>query len=133
VNRVETSAVLHAVREPPRAPVLEIPRPLGAGVGVCFYDFELCSECGSKLVEHNGLLVCSARGLAATPVYEPPQLNTRARRCRSTATWCAPPFWISSLATSATLAAYTLKSYKVYTREVCVARSANRKRAPSGS
>jgi len=73
---VGTNAVLHAVREPPRAPVLENPRPLGAGVGACFYDFELCSECGSKLVEHNGLLVCSGCGLAATPVYEPPQLKT---------------------------------------------------------
>jgi len=58
VNRVETSAVvLHAVKGlEPRAPELENPRPLGAGVGVCFLDFQLCSECGSKLVEHNGLL-----------------------------------------------------------------------------
>jgi len=78
VNRVETSSVVvYAVKGlEPRAPELEIPRPLGAGVGVCFLDFQLCSECGSKLVEHNGLLVCSACGLAATPVYEPPQLKT---------------------------------------------------------
>ena len=73
MNRAGASAVVvHAVKGlEPRAPELEIPRPLGAGVGVCFLDFQLCSECGAKLVEHSGFLVCSACGLAATPVYEP--------------------------------------------------------------
>jgi ribosomal protein S27AE len=50
----------------PRAPELEIPRPSGAGVGAQFpglssslaFELGVCPECGSQLVEHNGLLVC---------------------------------------------------------------------------
>jgi len=52
-----------AVKEPePRAPELESPRPLGAGVGVgslnLAFELNICPECGWRLIEHNGLLVC---------------------------------------------------------------------------
>ena len=61
----------------PRAPELEIPRPLGAGVGAPDLVFELgvCPECGSRLVESSGLLVCGNCGLVASPVYTPPKLD----------------------------------------------------------
>ena len=44
----------------PRAPELDIPRPQGAGVGAPSLAFELgvCPECGGRLIESNGLLVC---------------------------------------------------------------------------
>ena len=50
----------------PRAPELESPRPMGAGVGAQFsglssslaFELGVCPECGGRLIEHNGLLVC---------------------------------------------------------------------------
>jgi hypothetical protein len=66
------------VRGPqPRAPEQEISRPMGAGVGAPFFVFELgvCPECGSRFVEHGGLLVCCGCGLVAASVYEPPKLD----------------------------------------------------------
>ena len=66
----------------PRAPELESPRPLGAGVGAPFsglvFELGVCPECGSRLVEHNGLLVCENCGLVAAPVYAPPKLDSSA-------------------------------------------------------
>jgi len=65
----------------PRAPEQEIPRPsAGAGVGALNLVFELgvCPECGGRLIEHNGLLVCENCGLVAAPVYAPPKLDSSA-------------------------------------------------------
>ena len=65
----------------PRAPEQEIPRPsAGAGVGALNLVFELgvCPECGGRLIEHNGLLVCENCGLVAAPVYAPPKLDPTA-------------------------------------------------------
>jgi transcription initiation factor TFIIIB Brf1 subunit/transcription initiation factor TFIIB len=61
----------------PRAPEHEIPRPSGAGVGAPSLAFELgvCPECGGRIVEHGGLLVCKGCGLVVAPVYEPPRLE----------------------------------------------------------
>ena len=61
----------------PRALELEIPRPSGAGVGALDLVFELgvCPECGGRIVESNGLLVCGSCGLVASPVYAPPKLD----------------------------------------------------------
>jgi len=46
----------------PRAPELEIPRLFGAGVGAgslnLAFELNICPECGWRLIEHNGLLVC---------------------------------------------------------------------------
>ncbi|MCC6050737.1 MAG: hypothetical protein LM580_08515, partial [Thermofilum sp.] len=83
VSRVGNAAVReHAMRGPeaPRAPEQEIPRPLGAGVGALDLVFELgvCPECGGRLIEHNGLLVCGNCGLVAAPVYAPPKLDSSA-------------------------------------------------------
>ena len=78
MSRVENAVRAQAVREPaPRAPELEIPRPLGAGVGAgslnLAFELNICPECGWRLVEHNGLLVCEGCGLVLAPVYEPPK------------------------------------------------------------
>jgi len=64
----------------PRAPDLEIPRPLGAGVGALDLVFELgvCPECGGRIVESGGLLVCENCGLVAAPLYAPPKLDPTA-------------------------------------------------------
>jgi len=76
-----------AVRGPePRAPELESPRPLGAGVGAQFsglssslaFELGVCPECGGRLIESNGLLVCGNCGLVASPVYAPPKLDSSA-------------------------------------------------------
>ena len=49
-------------RSEPRTPELEIPRLLGAGVGAGSlnlpFELNICPECGWRLIEHNGLLVC---------------------------------------------------------------------------
>jgi len=69
------------VRGPePRAPELESPRPLGAGVGALdlFFELGVCPECGGRLIESNGLLVCENCGLVASPVYAPPKLDSPA-------------------------------------------------------
>ena len=62
MSRVENAAGEKAVKEPmPRAPELEIPRPSGAGVGARLnlaFELNICPECGWRLIEHNGLLVC---------------------------------------------------------------------------
>jgi hypothetical protein len=62
VSRVENAVRAHAVRGlEPRAPELEIPRPTGAGVGARLnlaFELNICPECGWRLIEHNGLLVC---------------------------------------------------------------------------
>jgi hypothetical protein len=68
------------VKEPePRAPELEIPRLFGAGVGAgslnLAFELNICPECGWRLVEHNGLLVCEGCGLVLAPVYEPPKFK----------------------------------------------------------
>jgi uncharacterized Zn finger protein (UPF0148 family) len=81
VDRGNGAAVSNAVKgSEPRAPELDIPRPsAGAGVGAPFSDlvFELgvCPECGGRIVESNGLLVCENCGLVAAPVYEAPKLD----------------------------------------------------------
>jgi hypothetical protein len=70
----------------PRAPELEIPRPQGAGVGAPFsglssslaFELGVCPECGGRIVESNGLLVCENCGLVASPVYAPPKLDSPA-------------------------------------------------------
>jgi hypothetical protein len=63
----------------PRAPEHEIPRPMGAGVGAgslnLAFELNICPECGWRLVEHNGLLVCEGCGLVLAPVYEPPKFK----------------------------------------------------------
>jgi transcription initiation factor TFIIIB Brf1 subunit/transcription initiation factor TFIIB len=68
-----------AVKEPePRAPELEIPRLFGAGVGARLnlaFELGICPECGWRLVEHNGLLVCEGCGLVLAPVYELPKFK----------------------------------------------------------
>ena len=63
MSRVENAVRVDAVREPaPRAPELEIPRLFGAGVGAgslnLAFELNICPECGWRLIEHNGLLVC---------------------------------------------------------------------------
>jgi len=70
----------------PRAPEQEIPRPQGAGVGAPFpglssslaFELGVCPECGGRVVEHNGLLVCENCGLVASPLYAPPKLDSSA-------------------------------------------------------
>jgi len=79
VSRVE-NAVPNAVKgSEPRTPELEIPRPTGAGVGAgslnLAFELSICPECGWRLVEHNGLLVCEGCGLVLAPVYEPPKFK----------------------------------------------------------
>jgi transcription initiation factor TFIIIB Brf1 subunit/transcription initiation factor TFIIB len=66
--------------EAPRVPEREIPRPQGAGVGALDLVFELgvCPECGGRIVESNGLLVCENCGLVAAPLYAPPKLDPTA-------------------------------------------------------
>jgi hypothetical protein len=63
----------------PRTPELEIPRLLGAGVGAgslnLAFELSICPECGWRLVEHSGLLVCEGCGLVLAPVYEPPKFK----------------------------------------------------------
>jgi len=83
VSRAGNAAVReNAMRGPeaPRALELEIPRPMGAGVGAPSLAFELgvCPECGGRLIESNGLLVCENCGLVASPVYAPPKLDSPA-------------------------------------------------------
>ena len=63
MSRGNSAAGEHAVKEPtPRAPELESPRLFGAGVGVgslnLAFELNICPECGWRLIEHNGLLVC---------------------------------------------------------------------------
>jgi len=66
--------------EAPRVPELEIPRPQGAGVGALdlFFELGVCPECGGRLIESSGLLVCGNCGLVASPVYAPPKLDPTA-------------------------------------------------------
>ena len=72
--------------EAPRAPELESPRPMGAGVGAPFsglssslvFELGVCPECGGRLIESNGLLVCGNCGLVAAPLYAPPKLDPTA-------------------------------------------------------
>jgi len=84
VNRAENAVREQAVRGPeaPRAPEREIPRPMGAGVGAppssLAFELGVCPECGGRIVEHNGLLVCESCGLVAAPVYAPPKLDPTA-------------------------------------------------------
>jgi hypothetical protein len=76
---VENAVRVDAVRGlEPRAPELEIPRLFGAGVGARLnlaFELGICPECGWRLVEHNGLLVCEGCGLVLAPVYEPPKFK----------------------------------------------------------
>ncbi|MCC6051313.1 MAG: hypothetical protein LM580_11425 [Thermofilum sp.] len=88
MSRAGNAAVReNAMRGPePRAPELEIPRPQGAGVGAPFsglssslaFELGVCPECGGRLIEHNGLLVCGNCGLVAAPLYAPPKLDPTA-------------------------------------------------------
>jgi len=83
VSRAGNAVRADAMKGPeaPRAPELEIPRPsAGAGVGALDLVFELgvCPECGGRIVESNGLLVCGNCGLVAAPVYAPPKLDSSA-------------------------------------------------------
>jgi hypothetical protein len=60
---VENAVRVDAVRGlEPRAPELESPRLFGAGVGAgslnLAFELNICPECGWRLIEHNGLLVC---------------------------------------------------------------------------
>jgi uncharacterized Zn finger protein (UPF0148 family) len=52
---------------------------MGAGVGAgslnLAFELNICPECGWRLVEHNGLLVCEGCGLVLAPVYEPPKFK----------------------------------------------------------
>jgi hypothetical protein len=79
VSRVENAVRVDAVRGlEPRAPELESPRLLDAGVGARLnlaFELNICPECGWRLVEHNGLLVCEGCGLVLAPVYEPPKFK----------------------------------------------------------
>jgi len=80
VSRVENAVRVDAVRGlEPRTPELEIPRLFGAGVGAgslnLAFELGICPECGWRLVEHNGLLVCEGCGLVLAPVYEPPKFK----------------------------------------------------------
>jgi hypothetical protein len=79
VSRGENAVRVDAVRGlAPRAPELDIPRPSGAGVGALssslVFELGVCPECGGRIVESNGLLVCGNCGLVAAPVYEAPRL-----------------------------------------------------------
>ncbi|MCC6050970.1 MAG: hypothetical protein LM580_09700, partial [Thermofilum sp.] len=42
------------------------------------FELGVCPECGGRIVEHNGLLVCENCGLVASPVYAPPKLDSSA-------------------------------------------------------
>jgi hypothetical protein len=80
VSRGNNAAGEHAVKGlEPRAPELEIPRPsAGAGVGARLnlaFELNICPECGWRLIEHNGLLVCEGCGLVLAPVYESPKFK----------------------------------------------------------
>jgi hypothetical protein len=79
VSRRENAVRVDAVRGlEPRTPELEIPRLFGAGVGARLnlaFELNICPECGWRLVEHNGLLVCEGCGLVLAPVYEPPKFK----------------------------------------------------------
>jgi rRNA maturation protein Nop10 len=76
---VENAVRVDAVKgSEPRTPELEIPRLFGAGVGASLnlaFELNICPECGWRLVEHNGLLVCEGCGLVLAPVYEPPKFK----------------------------------------------------------
>jgi transcription initiation factor TFIIIB Brf1 subunit/transcription initiation factor TFIIB len=52
---------------------------MGAGVGAgslnLAFELNICPECGWRLIEHNGLLVCEGCGLVLAPVYEPPKFK----------------------------------------------------------
>ncbi len=87
MGRGENAVRENAMRGPqPRALELEIPRPMGAGVGAPFlglssslaFELGVCPECGGRIVEHSGLLVCENCGLVAAPVYAPPKLDPTA-------------------------------------------------------
>ena len=41
---------------------------------------EVCPECGSRLVERGGLLVCGGCGLVVAPIFEPPKPETLLQR-----------------------------------------------------
>jgi hypothetical protein len=79
VSRVENAVRVDAVKgSEPRTPELEIPRLFGAGVGASLnlaFELNICPECGWRLVQHNGLLVCEGCGLVLAPVYEPPKFK----------------------------------------------------------
>ena len=80
MSRGNNAAGEHAVKGPePRVPGLEIPRPSGAGVGALpsslVFELGVCPECLSRLVESNGVLVCSGCGLVAASVYEAPKVE----------------------------------------------------------
>jgi hypothetical protein len=76
VHRAENAVGEQAVKGPePGAPELEIPRPLGAGVGALVFELGVCPECGGRIVESSGLLVCCGCGLVAAPVYEAPRVE----------------------------------------------------------
>jgi len=67
VHRAENAVREQAVRGPePRAPELEIPRPLGAGVGALssslVFELGVCPECGGRLIEHDGMPACGCAG-----------------------------------------------------------------------
>jgi hypothetical protein len=83
VSRVENAVRVDAVKESePRTPELEIPRPMGAGVGARLnlaFELNICPECGWRLIEHNGLLVC--KRLRYTP--EAGESEAAARRLRA--------------------------------------------------
>ena len=60
---MENAVRENAMKGPePRAPELESPRPQGAGVGALssspVFELGVCPECGGRLIESNGLLVC---------------------------------------------------------------------------
>jgi hypothetical protein len=42
------------------------------------FELGVCPECGGRIVESNGLLVCGNCGLVASPVYAPPKLDSAA-------------------------------------------------------
>jgi rRNA maturation protein Nop10 len=80
VSRGNSAAGENAVRGLElRAPEHEIPRLFGAGVGAgslnLAFELSICPECGWRLIEHNGLLVCEGCGLVLAPVYEPPKFK----------------------------------------------------------
>jgi hypothetical protein len=99
VSRAGSSAVSSVLRGlEPRAPELEILRLFGAGVGAgslnLAFELNICPECGWRLIEHNGLLVCKRSR------YTPEAGESKAAARRLRARQGAPRHAVTPLAQS---------------------------------